>query len=432
VFYYIYKNTGKLFKQKSAIFAGMMPGDVLRPNEVLRRASLLLGSTLTVMAGAIISPALPEISRAFSHLPDAELLSKLILTLPALFIALLAPVSGYLLDWSGRRYVLFISLILYAVAGTTGAYLSNIYLILVGRAFLGMSVGALMTAIITLIGDYYEGNLRSTIMGYQAAFASAGGLVFISTGGVLADIHWRYPFLIYAVSLIILVMALVSVYEPNRVRPAGNVALPGKNLLQRIPYRVFWVYAIAFFSFAVFYMIPVQMPFMLSSLEGVTNTRTGIAIASMNITAVTMAFNYARIRRRVDFPYIMSMVYLLVALGYFIIGISDSYGLMVLGILVCGLGFGMQMANVNLWLVNLAPADIRGTLVGYLNTFIFMGMFLSPVLLQPLVMITSLYQSFILVSVLLMIIAALLAWSKRKGYWDQEAERIGSLNSNET
>ncbi len=393
------------------------------PNEGLRRASLLLGSTLTVMAGAIISPALPEISRAFSHLPDAELLSKLVLTLPALFIALLAPVAGYLLDWSGRRHVLFISLVLYAVSGTTGVYLSNIYLILAGRAFLGMSVGALMTAIITLIGDYYEGNLRSTIMGYQAAFASAGGLLFISAGGVLADIHWRYPFLIYAISLIILVMALASVNEPARVKPAGKIALPGKELFRKIPSRVFWVYVIAFFSFAVFYMIPVQMPFMLSSLEGVTNTRTGIAIASMNITAVTMAFNYARIRRRLDFPYIMSLVYLMVALGYTLIGVSESYGLMVLGILVCGLGFGMQMANVNLWLVNLAPPEIRGTLVGYLNTFIFLGMFFSPVLLRPLVMMTSLYQSFILVAGILLVIAGLLTWSKKMGYWDKQAVR---------
>ncbi len=108
------------------------------PNEGLRRSTLLLGSTLTVMAGAIISPALPEISRAFDHLADPELMSKLILTLPALFIALLAPVAGYFVDWSGRKKVLLFSLLLYALAGTTGAYLSNIYLILAGRALLGI------------------------------------------------------------------------------------------------------------------------------------------------------------------------------------------------------------------------------------------------------------------------------------------------------
>ncbi len=395
---------------------------LMRDHEGLRRTTLLLGSTLTVMAGAIVAPALPEISRAFGHLPDAELLSKLILTLPALFIAILAPVAGYFVDWSGRRKVLLFALILYAVAGTTGAYLDNIYLILLGRAFLGVAVGALMTAIITLIGDYFEGLQRSTFMGYQAAFASTGGLIFISTGGFLADIHWRYPFLIYAVSLVILVMAALSIYEPVRFKPAGGVKLLSRSLLRMIPAQVYWVYAIAFFSFAVFYMIPVQLPFMLSALEGISNTQVGLAIACMNITAMLTAFNYSRVKKRLDFPYVMALVYFLVAAGYATISISNTYGTMIAGILICGLGFGMQMANVNLWLVNLAPAPVRGTLVGYLNTWIFFGMFLSPVLLQPLVLLAGLYKSFMLVGIILVVIATVLIFSGRKGFWNTAGE----------
>ncbi len=386
--------------------------------EGLRRTTLLLGSTLTVMAGAIVAPALPEISRAYGHLPDAELLSKLILTLPALFIALLAPVAGYFVDWSGRRKVMLFALVLYSAAGTTGAYLENIYLILAGRAFLGVAVGALMTSIITLIGDYFEGRQRSTFMGYQAAFASTGGLIFISTGGFLADIHWRYPFLIYTFSLVILVMAAISVYEPARVKPVGGVKLMSWSLIRLIPTRVFWVYAIAFFSFAVFYMIPVQLPFMLSAMEGISNTQVGLAIACMNITAMATAFNYSRVKRHLDFPYVMALVYVLVAVGYSTISISNSYGVMIMGILICGLGFGMQMANVNLWLVNLAPAPVRGTLVGYLNTFIFMGMFLSPILLQPLVLLAGLYRSFMLVGIMLVMIAIVLVCSGRRDFWN--------------
>ncbi len=389
------------------------------PNEGLRRSTLLLGSTLTVMAGAIISPALPEISRAFDHLADPELMSKLILTLPALFIALLAPVAGYFVDWSGRKKVLLFSLLLYALAGTTGAYLSNIYLILAGRALLGISVGALMTSIITLIGDYFEGRQRSAFMGYQAAFASTGGLVFISTGGFLADMHWRFPFLIYSVSLIILIMAVISIYEPSRVKPAGGVKFVSRELIKRIPPQAFWVYGIAFFSFAVFYMVPVQLPFMLSSIADVSNTQVGIAIAFMNITAITMAFSYSRIKKRLGFPYIMAMVYLLVACGYSIISFSTSYWMMVVGILTSGLGFGMQMANINLWLVNLAPAEIRGTLVGYLNTCIFFGMFMSPVLLQPLVGLADLHASFFLVAMLLVVLAGALLYTGKRGYWER-------------
>ncbi len=395
------------------------------PYDYLRRTTLLVGSTLTVMSGAIIAPALPEISRAYADLPNAELLSKLILTLPALFIALLAPVAGYFVDWSGRKKVLLYSLLLYAFAGTSGAYLSNIYLVLVGRAFLGMAVGALMTSIVTLIGDYFEGRQRSKFMGFQAAFASTGGLVFIVTGGVLADMHWRFPFLIYAASLIVLVMAAISVYEPERVKPADRLRFLDRTLIRAVSKQVWWVYIIAFFSFAVFYMVPVQLPFMLSALEDISNTQVGIAIAAMNITAIPMAFSYSRVKQRLDFPYIMALVYLLVGGGYTVISMSNSYEAMVIGILICGTGFGLQMANINLWLVQLAPAVIRGTLVGYLNTFIFLGMFLSPVFLQPLVVIAGLYTSFMIVSLLLAVCALALLISGLKGFWKQREESSG-------
>jgi len=389
----------------------------------LRNATLLLGSTLTVMAGAIIAPALPEISREFAHLPRAELLSKLILTLPALFIALMAPLAGAIVDYSGRRRVLLASFLLYALAGTTGVWLPGIYLILVGRALLGVAVGAMMTSIVTLIGDYYQDKARSRLMGYQAAFASTGGLVFITTGGLLADVHWRYPFWIYAVALIILIMAWFSVNEPGRARVLPGHTLPGRLLFRQIPRQVWWVYAVAFFSFAVFYMIPVQMPFMLSALGGVSNAEVGFAIAFMNVTAMITAFNYARIKRRFDFPLLMALVYLLVAAGYFVISQAVSYFMMIAGILVSGLGFGLQMANINLWLVNLAPANIRGTLVGYLNAFIFMGMFLSPVIFQPVISLSSLYHAFGVVALLLLLLAWGLAVSYRRGYWTPAVDR---------
>mgnify|MGYP002152554213 CR=1 FL=1 len=160
---------------------------------------------------------------------------------------------------------------------------------------------------------------------------------------------------------------------------------------------------------------------MLSALENTTNTQVGIAIATMNITAMLTAFNYARFKKRMKFTSVMALVYVLVASGYIIISQSATYGVMVAGIMISGFGFGMQMANINLWLVELAPSGIRGTLVGYLNTFIFLGMFVSPVLLQPLVALSSLYTSFLLVAIILLITGALLFCSGRKNAWQISA-----------
>jgi MFS family permease len=378
-------------------------------NTRLNKATLLIGSTLTVMAGAIVAPALPQISKEFSHLPNAELLSKLVLTLPALFMGVLAPIAGYIIDKSGRKKVLLFSLVGYAIAGTSGLYLDSMILILVGRALLGVSVGAMITAIITLIGDYFEGESRSRFVGLQAAFAGMGGLVFISSGGVLADIHWRMPFLIYIFSLVVWVMALISIYEPEMNSKTDNVNLNQntKNTKKGTLTIVAWIYLIAFFSMIVFYMIPVQMPFMLTAMEGVTNTKVGFAIAFINVASVSTSVNYARFRKKLSFPTIMALVYLLVFIGYLIISQASSYLMMIMGIIVCGFGFGLMMPNINLWLISVAPAHLRGRMVGYLNTAVFTGMFFSPIALQPLIRFSDLYTSFFLVGIILVIISVL-------------------------
>ena len=60
---------------------------------------------MTVMAGATIAPALPGMKLVFQDVANADFLVKLVLTMPALLIAIGAPFAGILLDRRGRRPV---------------------------------------------------------------------------------------------------------------------------------------------------------------------------------------------------------------------------------------------------------------------------------------------------------------------------------------
>ncbi|HHP7243970.1 MAG TPA: hypothetical protein ACFE0H_04710 [Elainellaceae cyanobacterium] len=71
------------------------------------KVTLLLLSTLTVMAGATIAPSLPSMQAVFADTANVEYLVRLVLTIPALFIALGAPIVDVLIDRLGRnRYSL--------------------------------------------------------------------------------------------------------------------------------------------------------------------------------------------------------------------------------------------------------------------------------------------------------------------------------------
>ena len=77
------------------------------------KGALLAVSTLTIMAASIVAPSLPEIELYFEGEAHAGLLARLILSLPAVFIVISAPVVGKLSDRRGRVILLIIGLILY-------------------------------------------------------------------------------------------------------------------------------------------------------------------------------------------------------------------------------------------------------------------------------------------------------------------------------
>ncbi len=355
--------------------------DSIASRRCLSRLTLLCASSLTVMAGTPVAPALPTMEAAFADHPSRALLVRLMLTMPGLFIALLAPLSGWLVDRFGRRPLLLWGTVLYAAAGTSGLYLNSLWTILVGRALLGMAVAAVMTAAVTLIGDYFRGAERERFMGLQAAFMALGGVVFLLSGGILADVSWRGPFAIYLIALGVVPMVILSIREP--ARHSVHIRHSAIDDLRRTPLRtVGLIYVIAFLGMAAFYAIPVQLPFHLHRLTRADGTYVGLAIASMTLVSTGSAMLYPRLKARMSYQGVCALMLLGIGCGYLIVASGESYGWILVGMMISGLGLGLLMPNLNVWLINAAPEAIRGRLVGLLTMSLFLGQFMSPILLR--------------------------------------------------
>lgn len=377
------------------------------------KLTLLLVSSLTIMSIITISPALPQMTTAFPGVKHAALLVKLVLTIPALMIAIFSPIAGRLIDRYGRLKILWISLVIYAVAGSAGFYLDNIYYILISRALLGIAVGMSMTIVITLIADYFEGLERQKFVGIQIAFMSMGGIVFIGLGGILADFGWRYPFLIYLSSLLILPLSILYLNEPAVVKKKidqsnGNAKTPGIIWLLFINTMIMWI---------IFFFIPVQIPFYLKSIGVEKNALIGAAIATSTLFSAISSFSYSKIKARFSFLSIFSMGYLLMSAGFICISISHTYLFVVFAMMLCGLGMGMMIPNTNMWVMKIVPPEIRGKEIGKLTTFWFLGQFLSPVIIFPLLNVLSLSATFMLASLFLFIMSVsfLVFYFSKKG-----------------
>ncbi len=364
------------------------------------KLALLLVSSLTIMSIITISPALPQMAMVFSNVENAEFLVKLVLTLPALMIAIFSPITGRLIDRYGRLRMLWLSLVLYAISGAAGYFLNNLYHILISRALLGISVGMSMPIVITLIADYFEGMERQKFVGLQIAFMSMGGILFIGLGGILADFSWRHPFLIYLSSLLVLPLSIAFLHEPaivqQRNQANNNIKAPGIIWMLFINIMIMWI---------IFFLIPVQIPFHLKNIGVEKNSLIGAAIAMATAFSAISSFSYSKIKSRLSFLSIFSLGYLLLAAGFVCISISNTYVLVVIAMMLSGLGMGMMIPNTNMWVMKIAPPEIRGKEIGKLTTFWFAGQFLSPIIIFPVLNILSLSSTFMLASGFLLLLS---------------------------
>jgi MFS family permease len=196
----------------------------LRRAGALQGVLLILPITMAVMGLAVLSPVLPTMQAHFQNQPGVEVLVPLALTLPALCVALLSPVAGFVVDWFGRRKALLGALVLYAAVGTLPLFLDSLIAIVVSRGFLGVTEAVIVIASTTLIGDYFQDAEREKWLANQTAVASISAIFLFAIGGALGNLGWRAPFAVYSVSLLYVIGLLLWTWE-SRLSEAHSLPL---------------------------------------------------------------------------------------------------------------------------------------------------------------------------------------------------------------
>lgn len=361
--------------------------------------ALLIVATLGIMSGITIVSSLPLISHTFSNIPHIEFLSKLMLTIPSIIIAIFSPVAGHIVDRFGRLKPLYLGIFLFIVGGSSGFYLHDFYVILGGRAILGLGVSLIMTSSTALIGDYFSEETRHKFMSKQGMTVALGGIVFITAGGLLAQVHWSYPFAIYLIPILFVPFLVKSLYEPQKHKHIEDLEVEAKLLP---------VYLTAFFVMVLFYMLPTQFPYLIVNTLGGKPQTIGFVIATaMTFNALT-SMQYAKIKAKFSYIQIYAATFTLFALGLFIISQATSIAGLFFATAPTGMAFGLLLVNTNAWFLSRVPAHKRGKASGVLTSSFFLGQFASPILFEPIVSSYGIQMLFLMVSILSVFISVIL------------------------
>lgn len=336
---------------------------------------LSLLTFLPIMATVSLGAGMPSFREHFHAAAGAIWFVPMLLTVPAVFIAIVSPVGGLLSDYIGRRRVLLGAIVIYGVCGLAPLFLDNLYIILGTRAGVGISEGLLMTVGKTLVGDYFTGARRQQWVGYQGAIDAGLGSCTWLLGGYLASLGWRGPFFLYLVSIPLLLATAWLIWEPEP-RTAATAQSAGQSA-PAFPWRPMSViYLITFATGLMYFSYPVNIAEALKALGAGSATDIGIVTALASIGVPLGAYLYARSPLRIN-SLLLALALLFIGAGFLGIGAASNFKVAAMFGFVEQIGNGIAGPVVIVWCLGHLPPEHRGAGMGLWSTATVAGIFTS-------------------------------------------------------
>jgi len=340
---------------------------------------LLSGGALAGMAQMAIVPALPELAARYAGSGDGTFIAQQVMTVAGPAMAVGGPLLGWLAGFTGKRNMLLISSVLYAVAGLAGAFAPDFWTLILSRILLGLVCGGLVAAGMALLADYYSGPRRDRLIGWVSVIGGGGTLISLFAAGKLVEsFDWRAPFGLYLVGLL---MFLVAVPVVPR-RPAGGAVAHGGEGGSVLPAAGYLVMLVILSI--VMNMIAVQGVFLLHD-EGVTSPTFHSTVLIVN-TVGTMAGAYAFtwLRPRLSYVTMQALTWALLGLG--VMGFALSHGLVMISLFcfVTGLGTGLVTPSHQSAILGVVPPSANAKAMGFALGAIFVGLMINPFIIKPL------------------------------------------------
>ena len=337
---------------------------------------LLLPITMAVMGLIVLVPILPAMMAHYRDVPGVDYLIPLMLTLPALCVAVLSPIAGVVVDFFGRRKTCISALVIYSIVGILPIFLESLSAIIISRVVLGAMEALVVISSTTLIGDYFHGREREKWLANQTAVASLSSIFLALLGGALGSFGWRGAFAAYGVSIVFAIALLLWTWEPRKSdEPLEEFAAPGA----RFPWStILPISLLAIFGGTMFFTMQIQVSSMLSEYYGISSTSAlGLysGLAGLSVAGGTLL--YRRFTARFITPTQLLIAFGLLGVSYVLMNYSPTPQLFTTWLVVNQIGSGMLLPALVVSAMGRLPFEVRGRGTGMFMSGWWLGQPLS-------------------------------------------------------
>jgi MFS family permease len=359
----------------------------------------LSGLALVITVPFAMVSALPEMARQFRQVGNGPFVAQMVLALPVLAMLIGAPLGGWIADIIGVRRCLLTALFAYVVAGAICLVAPNLPVLIGARLLLGFCGAAAATMCTALTAEWYQGIERNRILGYAHAVVLAYNILMLVSGGWLVDhFDWRAPSAFYFVGALTLAAAYLGTRGQN-----GTLTIHRSHASVGLNQVQLWPLYLVSFLLAFGAAVPaLQGPFLLSGAGVASSAARGLILVVTIVTGALASASYAALRKRLHHSALILLSGLSMGIGIALTGVrSGDIGLIVVGYIICGIGYGLYIPVISAIVLDATPPDMRNRAVGLMNGAIMLATIANPLVVSLLRRSFELPKSLVVVGIVL-------------------------------
>ncbi|MGN7614318.1 MFS transporter [Magnetococcales bacterium HHB-1] len=373
---------------------------------------LLALSVALMMTGFGI--ALPIFARRLQEMGSHSDMLALLKSAFAIGQFIAAPLFGALSDRLGRRPIILLALLSFALSNIGYTFAQNTTQLLILRTLAGAMTAGLFPAAIGVISDMISEEKRSRWIGILMGSYGAGLVLGPVCGGIIYDLSGASaPFLLSAMlGLLSLMVAWIKLPETLiTTTPLKPQSEPKKETTPEakitLNFAIIILLLIDFMVPLIFAFVEPRMIFYLFDHLGWSTIRFGVVTGVYGLAMMIVQLKWGDLSDRFGRKPILILGLLLNTTLYPALAWFQSFPLMILSAALSGIGLALAMPALTAWFLAYSDEKNQARMIGIKESMASLGSFIGPLLLSVMHPLYSAFNLFLFATIAAILTALL-------------------------
>ena len=332
-------------------------------------------SAIASLPGLAVSPILSDLTKIFPSATELEL--QMLTSLPSLLIIPFVLVAGKLSEGREHLQSLGWGLFIFLVSGIACLFAKSMLWLILISCLLGIGAGMVIPLSTGLVVKYFTGDWRVRQLGYSSAINNLSLVLATAVAGYLAEVNWHLPFLVYTLPAVSLLLMPALKREPQIPEPKESLqlqyrAIDRPKLTGLMLLYFFITYAVLVITYDVSFLV--DHYHLKSSFSGVLISLFFLAIM---LPGFFLNGIIRSLKSATNLVGLMMMAAGLLAMGYL-----HTRSLLIVGVLLSGLGYGIMQPIIYDKAATIAPPRSATLALSFVMAMNYLAVMACPFILS--------------------------------------------------